>query len=90
MYPPDVVVAQDPCLTQGIRLLVIAVRSRHRDARRSARQRSRCRRDALARFSRVDYHALASTIPPGVIVRQTPPGGHQVHPGDPIGLEVSR
>ena len=29
-------------------------------------------------------------IPPGVVIRQTPAGGYQVHPGDPISLEVSR
>ncbi len=38
------------------------------------------------------YAALleASAIPPGVVVRQTPAGGYQVHPGDAISLEVSR
>ena len=34
--------------------------------------------------------SAASAIPPGVIVRQTPAGGYQVHPGDAIALEVSR
>lgn len=29
-------------------------------------------------------------IPPGVVVRQTPPGGYQIQPGDFITLEVSR
>jgi serine/threonine-protein kinase len=29
-------------------------------------------------------------IPPGVVVRQTPVAGYQVHPGDAIALEVSR
>ena len=32
----------------------------------------------------------ASAIPPGVVVRQSPAGGYQVHPGDAIALEVSR
>ena len=29
-------------------------------------------------------------IPPGVVIRQTPAGGYQVHPGDSISIEVSR
>ncbi len=33
---------------------------------------------------------LASGLPAGLIVRQTPPGGHQVQPGAAISLEVAR
>ncbi len=29
-------------------------------------------------------------VPPGIVIRQTPQGGFQVAPGDPISLEVSR
>lgn len=29
-------------------------------------------------------------VPPGIVLRQTPQGGFQVAPGDPISLEVSR
>jgi beta-lactam-binding protein with PASTA domain len=32
----------------------------------------------------------APGLPPGVVVRQTPAGGYQVHPGDAISLEVSQ
>jgi beta-lactam-binding protein with PASTA domain len=32
----------------------------------------------------------APGIPPGVVIRQTPAGGYQVHPGDSIALEVSQ
>ena len=32
----------------------------------------------------------SSGLPPGLIVRQTPPGGHQVQPGAAISLEVAR
>jgi serine/threonine-protein kinase len=32
----------------------------------------------------------APGIPPGVVIRQTPVGGYQVHPGDAISIEVSR
>jgi beta-lactam-binding protein with PASTA domain len=38
----------------------------------------------------ITAQSAASAIPPGVIVRQTPAGGYQVHPGDSISLEVSR
>jgi serine/threonine-protein kinase len=33
---------------------------------------------------------VASGLPPGLIVRQTPAGGYQVHPGDAISLEVAQ
>lgn len=33
---------------------------------------------------------VASGLPPGLIVRQTPAGGFQVHPGDAISLEVAQ
>jgi serine/threonine-protein kinase len=33
---------------------------------------------------------MASGLPPGLIVRQTPAGGYQVHPGDAISLEVAQ
>ncbi len=32
----------------------------------------------------------APGIPPGVVIRQHPAGGYQVHPGDAISLEVSQ
>ena len=45
-----------------------------------------------ARGFRVAIVAQQSSpgIPPGVVIRQTPAGGYQVHPGDAISLEVSR
>ena len=41
---------------------------------------------------RVSFVAQQSSsgLPPGLIVRQTPPGGHQVQPGAAISLEVAR
>jgi serine/threonine-protein kinase len=33
---------------------------------------------------------MASGLPPGLIVRQTPAGGYQVQPGDAISLEVAQ
>jgi beta-lactam-binding protein with PASTA domain len=32
----------------------------------------------------------APGIPPGIVIRQIPAGGYQVHPGDAISLEVSQ
>jgi beta-lactam-binding protein with PASTA domain len=45
-----------------------------------------------ARGFRVSIVAQQSApgIPPGVVIRQTPAGGYQVHPGDAISLEVSQ
>ena len=38
----------------------------------------------------ITAQSAASGLPPGLVTRQAPPGGHQVHPGDAITLEVSR
>lgn len=97
LYPPDVVVAQDPppsTPTSEIRLLVNRGEDRAtyvmpdliglNGERAADVMRSRGFRVSIT------AQAVASTIPPGVVVRQAPQGGHQVHPGDAIGLEVSR
>lgn len=96
-YPPDVIVAQDPpatTQTAEVRLLVNRGEDRATyvmpdliglNGERAA--------DVMrVRGFRVSITAqsAASAIPPGVIVRQTPAGGYQVHPGDAIALEVSR
>jgi serine/threonine-protein kinase len=96
-YPPDMVVAQDPpptTETAEVRLLV------NRGEDRAAYvmpdligvNGDRAADVMRMRGFRVSITAqsAASSIPPGVVVRQTPAGGHQVHPGDPIALEVSR
>ncbi|MDP2317973.1 MAG: PASTA domain-containing protein [Acidobacteriota bacterium] len=97
LYPPDVVVAQDPppaTETAEIRLLV------NRGEDRAAYvmpdliglNGDRAADVMRMRGFRVSITAqsAASSIPPGVVVRQAPAGGYQVHPGDPIALEVSR
>jgi len=96
-YAPDIVVAQDPpanTQTAEIRLLVNRGEDRATyvmpdliglNGERAA--------DVMrVRGFRVSItsQSAASAIPPGVVVRQTPAGGYQVHPGDPIALEVSR
>lgn len=96
-YPPDVVVAQDPppnTRTTEMRLLVNRGEDRASyvmpdligvDGGRAA--------DLLrAKGFRVSLRGQQSAIgiPPGVVIRQTPAGGYQVHPGDSISLEVSQ
>jgi beta-lactam-binding protein with PASTA domain len=96
-YPPGVVIAQDPppeTHTSEVHLLVNRGEDRITyimpdligvDGERAA--------DLLrARGFRVAIVSQQSSpgIPPGVVIRQTPAGGYQVHPGDAISIEVSR
>jgi serine/threonine-protein kinase len=96
-YPPDVVVAQDPpATTQTAEVRLLVNRGEDRATyvmpdliglngdRAADVMRTRGFRVSITAQS------AASAIPPGVIVRQTPAGGYQVHPGDAISLEVSR
>ena len=97
LYPPGVVVAQDPppaTETAEVRLLVNRGEDRAtyvmpdliglNGERAADVMRTRGFRVSITAQS------AASSIPPGVVVRQAPAGGYQVHPGDPIALEVSR
>ena len=97
LYASDVVVAQDPppaTQTSEVRLLVNRGEDRAtyvmpdliglNGDRAADVMRTRGFRVSIT------SQLAASTIPPGVVVRQTPAGGYQVHPGDPIALEVSR
>src|SRR5688572_5641962 len=97
LYPPDVVVAQDPppdTQTSEVRLLVNRGEDRatyvmpdligFNGDRAADVMRTRGFRVSIT------SQAAAASIPPGVVVRQTPAGGYQVHPGDAIALEVSR
>ncbi len=96
-YPPGVVIAQDPppdTNTSEIRLLVNRGEDRVTyvmpdligvNGERAA--------DLLrARGFRVAIVSQQSSpgIPAGIVIRQTPAGGYQVHPGDAISIEVSR
>jgi eukaryotic-like serine/threonine-protein kinase len=96
-YPPDVVVAQDPpplTRTSEVRLLVNRGEDRAsyvtpdligvNGDRASDLLRARGFRVAIV------SRQSAQGIPPGVVIRQTPAGGYQVHPGDAISLEVSQ
>jgi eukaryotic-like serine/threonine-protein kinase len=96
-YAPDMVVAQDPpptTETAEVRLLVNRGEDRAtyvmpdligvNGERAADVMRMRGFRVSITAQS------AASTLPPGIVVRQTPAGGYQVHPGDPIALEVTR
>jgi len=96
-YPPDVVVAQDPpphTRTSEVRLLVNRGEDRASYLMPDLIGVSGDRASDLlrARGFRVAIVARQSAqgIPPGVVIRQTPVGGYQVHPGDAISLEVSQ
>jgi len=96
-YPPDVVVAQDPppdTRTSEVRVLVNRGEDRAsyvmpdligvNGDRAADLMRNKGFRVALR------SQQSAPGIPSGVIIRQTPAGGYQVHPGDAITLEVSQ
>jgi serine/threonine-protein kinase len=97
LYPPDVVVAQDPspgAETTEVRLLVNRGEDRASYVMPDLIGVSGERAADLLRSQgfRVSVTAQASTsgLPPGIITRQSPAGGYQVHPGDAISIEVSR
>jgi serine/threonine-protein kinase len=97
LYPPDIVVAQDPppsTETSEVRLLVNRGEDRatyvmpdliglNGDRAADVMRNRGFRVSIIAREA-------APNIPAGVVVRQAPAGGYQVHPGDAIALEVSR
>jgi eukaryotic-like serine/threonine-protein kinase len=97
-YPPDVVVAQDPppaTETSEVRLLVNRGEDRATYVMPdliglNGDRAADVMRTRGFRVSLTLQPAQSSAIPPGIVVRQTPAGGYQVHPGDPIMLEVSR
>jgi len=97
LYPPDVVVAQDPpakTQTAEIRLLVNRGEDRATYVMPDLIGLNGDRAADVMRIRgfrvSITAQSAASTVPPGVVVRQSPAGGYQVHPGDPIALEVSR
>jgi serine/threonine-protein kinase len=96
-YAPDVVVAQDPppsTQTSEVRLLVNRGEDRATYVMPDLIGLNGQRAADVMRIRgfrvSITSQPAASAIPPGVVVRQSPAGGYQVHPGDPIALEVSR
>jgi eukaryotic-like serine/threonine-protein kinase len=96
-YPSDVVIAQDPppdTRTSEVRLLVNRGEDRVSYVMPDLIGVNADRAAELLRAKgfRVSIGSQQSApgLPPGVIIRQTPAGGYQVHPGDSISLEVSR
>lgn len=97
LYSPDVVVAQDPSPgleTTEVRLLVNRGEDRAsyvmpdligvNGERAADLLRSRGFRVSIT------AQAAATGLPAGIVSRQAPAGGYQVHPGDAISLEVTR
>ena len=96
-YPPDVVVAQDPApdtRTSEVRLLVNRGEDRASYVMPDLIGVNGERAADLLRLRgfRVSMTGQLSApgLPSGVVIRQTPAGGYQVHPGDAISLEVSK
>ena len=96
-YPPDVVVAQEPAPsveTSAVSLLVNRGEDRATYVMPDLIGVNGDRAADLmrARGFRVSItaHTAATGLPAGVIVRQAPPGGYRVHPGDAIAIEVTR
>lgn len=97
LYAADVIVAQDPqpgVETAEVRLLVNRGEDRATYVMPDLIGVSGDRAAELlrARGFRVSITAqtASSGLPPGVVTRQAPAGGYQVHPGDAISLEVTR
>lgn len=96
-YPPDVVIAQDPpadTRTSEVRLLVNRGEDRASYVMPdligvNGERAAELLRGQGFRVSIVAQQA-APGLPAGLIIRQVPAGGYQVHPGDAISLEVSR
>ena len=97
LYASDVVVAQDPppaTQTSEVRLLVNRGEDRATYVMPdliglNGDRAADVMRERGFRVS-ITAREAAASIPPGIVVRQTPAGGYQVHPGDSIALEVSR
>ncbi len=96
-YPPGVVVAQDPppdTRTSEVRLLVNRGEDRVTYVMPDLIGVNGERVAELLRTQgfRVAIVSQQSSpdFPPGIVIRQTPAGGYQVHPGDAISIEVSR
>lgn len=96
-YAPDVVVAQEPAA--GVRTSTVGLLVNRGEDRAAyvmpdliGVNADRAAEILRARGFRVAFVAQQSApgIPPRVVLRQTPSGGYQVHPGDAISLEVSQ
>ena len=96
-YASDVIVAQDPpprTETSEVRILVNRGEDRATYVMPDVIGTNGDRAADLLRSRgfrvSTNTQAAAPSIPPGIVVRQTPQAGYQVHPGDAIALEVSR
>jgi len=95
LYPPDVVVAQDPPpgqKTAEVRLLVNRGEDRASYVMPdligvNGESAAELLRAQGLRVS-ITAQSQATGLPPVIVIRQSPAGGYPVHPGDAISLEV--
>ncbi len=96
-YPSDVVVAQDPAAKSPSAKVALLVNRGERGASYvmpdligvngdRAAELLRDRGFRVAVVGSVPYPGIAA----GIVIRQSPQGGFQITPGEPISLEVSR
>ena len=97
LYPPDVVVAQDPAPgteTADVRLLVNRGEDRAAYVMPDLIGVSGDRAADILRGQgfrvSITAQAEATGLPAGIVTRQVPAGGYPVHPGDAISIEGSR
>jgi len=96
-YPPDMVVAQMPPAKAASARVSLLINRGERGASYVMPDLIGVNGDRGADLLRAHGFRVAIVsqqsspgIPPGVVIRQTPAGGYQVHPGDAISIEVSR
>ncbi|MDH4063954.1 MAG: PASTA domain-containing protein [Acidobacteriota bacterium] len=97
LYPSDVVVAQAPA--PGVETAEVSLLVNRGEDRAayvmpdligvSGERAADVLRGQGFRVS-ITAQAQATGLPPGIVTRQVPAGGYQVHPGDAISIEVSR
>jgi serine/threonine-protein kinase len=96
-FPPDVVIAQSPPGGSAGTQVALLVNRGQRSASYvmpdligvdGGRAADYMRRHGF-RVAVVGDHPYPG-VPAGVVIRQSPPGGFQIAPGEPISLEVSR
>jgi serine/threonine-protein kinase len=96
-YPPDAVVAQEPAAKSGAEKVALLVNRRERGVTYVMPDLIGVNGDRAAEILRGHGFrvAVVSTTPypgvaAGIVIRQSPQGGFQIAPGEPISLEVSR
>ncbi|HXE80646.1 MAG TPA: PASTA domain-containing protein [Vicinamibacterales bacterium] len=96
-FPPDVVIAQSPPPGSSSRQVALLVNRGERSASYVMPDLIGVDGDRAADYLRRRGFRVTVVgdlpypgVPAGIVIRQTPPGGFQIAPGEPISLEVSR